>query len=529
MAAGSVLNGRYQLEREVGAGGFARVYLARDLLLQRRVALKVLHPQFADDAGIRDFRVRFDREAQAVAALDHPHILPVYDYGEADGLVYLVRPYVDGGTLFDRLREQRALALPTVAAWVTQAAAALDHAHRTGLVHRDVKPHNMLLRAADDRLLLADFGIAKVLGNTDDQSRTGAIGTLAYMAPEQFQGRVAPATDTYALGCVLFQLLTGDVPFTGPTEQVMYGHLVAPIPALAAQIGRPLPPGLQGVIDRALAKRAEERFASAGALAQALHRALGSAPTPADDAPTEQLEKTGWATRAHHQVGHHAAAPDRCRRPGARAHAVRGARGPRRRESATRTSRARRTPRGRPRRVPAPGRRGVRVRRAGRGAAQRVGDADRPARAGGARHSVGDWRARDSDQPAGVADPRPDPRAHGRRQRGAHTDARGGAGCAGDPHRPDHYPPADRDRAGPDSHTRAPDLAARAHHDPADADASPATTHYNPDASDATSCVREWTALHEFQSLPTRRGIPSRGWDALRTTRSGDLWRRRRL
>ncbi len=192
MAAGSVLNGRYQLEQEVGAGGFARVYLARDLLLQRRVALMVLHPQLADDADVRDFRVRFTREAQAVAALDHPHMLPVYDYGEADGLVYLVMPYVDGGTLFDRLREQRTLALPTVAAWVTQAAAALDHAHRAGLVHRDVKPHNMLLRAADDCLLLADFGIAKVLANTDDQSRTGAIGTIAYMAPEQFQGRVAP-------------------------------------------------------------------------------------------------------------------------------------------------------------------------------------------------------------------------------------------------------------------------------------------------------------------------------------------------
>ncbi len=261
MTAGGVLNGRYQLAREVGAGGFARVYLTRDLLLQRRVALKVLHPQLADDVGVRDFRVRFDREAQTVAALDYPNILPVYDYGEADGLVYLVMPYVDGGTLFDRLRDQRTLPLPTVAAWIAQAAAALDHAHRAGLVHRDVKPHNMLLRAADDRLL-ADFGIAKVLGNTDDQSRTGVIGTLAYMAPEQFQGRVAPATDSYALGCVLFQLLTGAVPYPGPTEQVMYGHLVAPIPTLAARSGRPLPPGLKGVIDRALAKRPEERFAS---------------------------------------------------------------------------------------------------------------------------------------------------------------------------------------------------------------------------------------------------------------------------
>ncbi len=311
MAAGSVLNGRYQLEREVGAGGFARVYLARDLLLQRRVALKVLHPQLADDAGVRDFRVRFAREAQAVAALDHPNILPVYDYGEADGLVYLVMPYVDGGTLFDRLRDRRTLELPTVAAWVAQCAAGLDHAHREGLVHRDVKPHNMLLRAADDRLLLADFGIAKALGNTDDQSRTGVIGTIAYMAPEQFQGRVAPATDIYALGCVLFQLLTGEVPYPGPTEQVMYGHLVAPIPTLAARSVGPLPPELQRVIDRALAKRPEERFASAGALAHDLQRALEPTGAPAADAligqPEEQngphAHTTRWAATPPHLVG----------------------------------------------------------------------------------------------------------------------------------------------------------------------------------------------------------------------------------
>ena len=178
-AAGDILNDRYQLDRQVGQGGFARVYLGQDRLLRRRVAIKVLHPDLADPVNAQEFVVRFERETQAVAALEHPHILLVYDYGKADGTVFLVMPFVDGGTLLDRLRAEPILPLPATAAWLAQAAAALYYAHRRDLIHRDVKPENMLVRAEDAHLLLADFGIAKVLSAASSQSRTGVVGTLA--------------------------------------------------------------------------------------------------------------------------------------------------------------------------------------------------------------------------------------------------------------------------------------------------------------------------------------------------------------
>ncbi|HET8627369.1 MAG TPA: serine/threonine-protein kinase, partial [Thermomicrobiales bacterium] len=285
LAEDAVLNGRYRLDRLIGVGGFARVFLATDLLLKRLVAVKVLNPDLGGEA---DFLARFAREAQAVAALEHPHILGVHDYGEAGGTAYLVMPYVEGGSLHDRLRAAGRLAPGEAAEYLRQAAAALDYAHARGVVHRDVKPQNLLLRDGGARLLLSDFGIAKVLGAASAHSRTGVVGTLAYMAPEQFEGHVGPATDVYALGCVLFQLLTGRLPYDGTTEQVLYGHLAAPVPALAAHSRAPLalPPGVQGVVARALAKRPEARFATAGELAGAFAAALAGAPAaPAPEAP----------------------------------------------------------------------------------------------------------------------------------------------------------------------------------------------------------------------------------------------------
>src|SRR5436309_1779302 len=287
----SVLNTRYRLDRKVGQGGFAQVFLATDLLLKRRVAIKVLNADLTADP---DFLARFEREAQAIAALDHPNILAVYDYGQAHDTAYLVMPYVEGGTLYDRLRQQRALGLPETGEYLRQAAAALDYAHRRGIVHRDIKPQNMLLREEDGRLLLADFGIAKVLSSTTtSQTRTGVMGTIAYMAPEQFQGQVGRATDVYALGCVLFQCVTGQVPYTGLTEQVIYGHVMGPVPSLLERTQGQAPAALQGVVERALAKQPAERFQPAGELVQTFAAAMeGAAPPPGPARGPAPLEPT---------------------------------------------------------------------------------------------------------------------------------------------------------------------------------------------------------------------------------------------
>ncbi len=277
----SVLQGRYRLDRLVGRGGFAQVYLATDLLLKRRVAVKMLLPGRVALDQEYDFLARFDREAQAVAALDHPNILGVHDYGQADGAAYLVMPYIAGGSLDDRLRRERRLSLQQTDTYLRQAAAALDFAHRRNLIHRDIKPQNMLLHPEGDRLLLADFGIAKVLSETSAQSLTGVMGTPAYMAPEQTRGQVGRATDIYALGCVLFQMLTGEPPYAGPTEQVLFGHVWGPIPSLVERSQGQLPAALQAVLDRALAKGPDDRFPTAGALADAFAATIAGPATAA--------------------------------------------------------------------------------------------------------------------------------------------------------------------------------------------------------------------------------------------------------
>jgi len=270
-----ILLHRYRLGRLVGVGGFARVYLATDLQLNRSVAIKVLNPDLLHANQSGDFRRRFKDEAQAVAALDHPNILGIFDNGETADTVFLVMPFVEGGSLADRLRAAGRLTPQQAATYITQAAAALDHAHRRGLIHRDIKPQNMLLRAEDDRLLLADFGIAKLLREASSaQSRSAIVGTLAYMAPEQFQGQTSPAVDVYALGCLLFQLLTGEVPYAGATEQIMYGHMMAPIPSIVERSGGGIAPAVQEVIERTLAKDPRQRYLSTGDLARAFAAAL---------------------------------------------------------------------------------------------------------------------------------------------------------------------------------------------------------------------------------------------------------------
>src|SRR5262245_53052741 len=226
IAAGDTLNGRYRLDARLAEGGFAVVYRATDLTLDRAVAVKVLHPHLIGDDPA--FAARFAAEARTAAALSHPHILAVHDFGEHDGASYLVMPLVAGGSLHDRLR-----AGPLPPAWAAhylrQAAAALDYAHAHHLVHRDVKPQNMLLDERREHLALADFGIARALEGTSAQASL-VVGTVAYMAPEQLEGRVTRATDVYALGCVAFELLAGALPYAGTLHQVMHGHLALPAP-----------------------------------------------------------------------------------------------------------------------------------------------------------------------------------------------------------------------------------------------------------------------------------------------------------
>ncbi|MFN8537429.1 MAG: FHA domain-containing serine/threonine-protein kinase [Thermomicrobiales bacterium] len=282
IAAGTILNGRYRLDRSIGQGGFARVFLANDLALKRPIAVKVMNVELVGESTIDDFLARFANEAQAIANLDHPHILAIHDFGQLGATGFLVMPFVAGGTLADALRSRGRFTPQVAARYLRQVATALDYAHRRNLVHRDIKPQNMLLRDEDDHLLLADFGIAKVISATSAQSRTGVVGTIAYMAPEQFQGQVSRATDVYALGCVLFQWLTGKLPFGGSTEEVIYGHISAPVPLLANS-GADLPPAAQAVIARALAKRSEDSLRQRGRTRR-LRRVLAapSAAQPAD-------------------------------------------------------------------------------------------------------------------------------------------------------------------------------------------------------------------------------------------------------
>jgi serine/threonine-protein kinase len=262
-----------RIEAEAGRGGMGVVYRATDLALGRPVALKLLA---ADRAGDPDFRERFQRESRMAAAIDHPNVIPVYGAGEEDGRLYLVMRYVAGTDLHQELRRERRLEPERAAAVVAQIAAGLDAAHAAGLVHRDVKPANVLL--SGEHAYLSDFGLTRLVGSDTELTEAGRwIGTVDYCSPEQLQGeRTDARSDVYALGCVLFTALTGHTPFgRGTVPSTMMAHLHDEVPRISAYGA---PREFDRVIARALAKDPEDRYPSAGDLGRAALAAARGEP-----------------------------------------------------------------------------------------------------------------------------------------------------------------------------------------------------------------------------------------------------------
>ncbi len=265
----AALQGRYRIERELGAGGMATVYLADDLRHERKVALKVLKPELAAVVGAE----RFLSEIKTTANLQHPHILPLYDSGEADSFLYYVMPFVQGETLRERLDREKQLPVEEAVRLAVAVAGALAYAHEHNVVHRDIKPGNVLMQAGQP--MVGDFGIALAVGSAGGArlTETGlSVGTPYYMAPEQATGDVGvgPASDIYALGAVLYELLTGDPPYTGSTAQAVLGKIIQGAPVSATAIRRSIPANVDAAIQKALEKLPADRFASALDFAKAL-------------------------------------------------------------------------------------------------------------------------------------------------------------------------------------------------------------------------------------------------------------------
>jgi serine/threonine protein kinase len=260
----------YRIERQLGRGGMGVVYLAEQVRLRRWVALKLIVPELAED---EEFRRRFERESQMAASLDHPNVIPVYEAGEADGTLFISMRYVEGSDLRALIRSGGPMEPARAADLVAQAGAALDAAHARGLVHRDVKPANILVAGAPgaEHAYLTDFGLTKHVSSQSGITHTGQwVGTLDYVAPEQISGGPLDArVDVYSLGCVLFEALTGRVPYPRDSDVAkMYAHMNEP-PARVSQLAPGAGAAFDPLIDRALAKRPDERYPSTGDLGRA--------------------------------------------------------------------------------------------------------------------------------------------------------------------------------------------------------------------------------------------------------------------
>jgi Tol biopolymer transport system component/tRNA A-37 threonylcarbamoyl transferase component Bud32 len=299
----NALADRYRIARELGQGGMATVYLAEDLKHDRKVAIKVLRPELAAIIGAE----RFLREIKTIATLQHPHILGLIDSGEADGTAYYVMPYVEGESLRDRLEREKQLPIPDAIRLATEVASALDYAHRHGVIHRDIKPENILLH--DGSALVADFGIALAVASAGSvrMTETGmSLGTPRYMSPEQAMGEreITARSDIYALGCVTYEMLSGDPPFTGSTAQAIIAKVMTEKPASLQKQRERVSDEVEDAVFTALEKLPADRYASAAQFAEALRGAPGTSGTrqSASRARVGANSSRNWRARLHDPV-----------------------------------------------------------------------------------------------------------------------------------------------------------------------------------------------------------------------------------